>query len=103
MPRRSHAGSHAPLAGSVGGRWHSPSDVSRAQQLPRDPEFEARVRASFERQRFMTHLGARLAAVTPGVVEIELPVAEELSEQHGFLHAGALLATLDSACGYAAL
>jgi uncharacterized protein (TIGR00369 family) len=51
----------------------------------------------------MTKLGARLAAVTPGVVEIELPVADELSQQHGFLHAGALLATLDSACGYAAL
>ena len=51
----------------------------------------------------MTHLGARLVAVAPGVVEIELPVADELSQQHGFLHAGALLATLDSACGYAAL
>jgi uncharacterized protein (TIGR00369 family) len=51
----------------------------------------------------MTQLGARLAAVAPGVVEIELPVADELSQQHGFLHAGALLAALDSACGYAAL
>ena len=51
----------------------------------------------------MTHLAARLASVAPGVVEIELPVAEELSQQHGFLHAGALLAALDSACGYAAL
>jgi uncharacterized protein (TIGR00369 family) len=51
----------------------------------------------------MSHLAARLAAVTPGVVEIELPVADALSQQHGFLHAGALLATLDSACGYAAL
>jgi uncharacterized protein (TIGR00369 family) len=77
--------------------------VSGAQHLPRDSEFEARVRASFERQRFMTHLGARLAAVVPGAVEIELPVGEELSQQHGFLHAGALPATLDSACGYAAL
>ena len=51
----------------------------------------------------MTQLRARLAAVAPGVVDIELPVADELSQQHGFLHAGALLATLDSACGYAAL
>jgi uncharacterized protein (TIGR00369 family) len=76
---------------------------SRAQRLPRDPEFEERVRASFARQRFMTQLGARLAAVAPGVVEIELPVGDELTQQNGFLHAGALLATLDSACGYAAL
>lgn len=51
----------------------------------------------------MTQLGARLAAVAPGVVEIDLPVTDELSQQHGFVHAGALLATLDSACGYAAL
>jgi uncharacterized protein (TIGR00369 family) len=51
----------------------------------------------------MTQLGARLAAVAPGAVEIELPFADELTQQHGFLHAGALLATLDSACGYAAL
>jgi uncharacterized protein (TIGR00369 family) len=77
--------------------------TGRAQRLPRDPEFEARVRASFARQRFMTQLGARLAAIAPGVVEIELPVADELTQQHGFLHAGALLAALDSACGYAAL
>jgi hypothetical protein len=33
------------------------------------------------------------------VVEIELSVAEELTQQNGFLHAGALLAALDSACG----
>ena len=51
----------------------------------------------------MSHIGARLAVVTPGTVEIELPFADELTQQHGFLHAGALLATLDSACGYAAL
>jgi len=73
------------------------------QQLPHDPGFEGRVRASFGRQGFMNQLGARLAAVTPGIVEIELPVVDELSQQHGFLHAGALLAILDSACGYAAL
>jgi hypothetical protein len=65
----------------------SPGVVSRLHQLPRDPEFEARVRASFARQRFMTQLGARLAAVAPGVVEIELPVADELSQQHDFLRA----------------
>ena len=51
----------------------------------------------------MTQLGARLAAVAPGKVDIELPFADELTQQHGFLHAGALLAILDSACGYAAL
>ena len=68
-----------------------------------DPGFEGRVRESFARQRLMRTLGARLALVEPGVVEIELPYREELTQQHGFLHAGAVASVLDSACGYAAL
>jgi len=70
---------------------------------PRDPDFAARVRASFERQLFMATLGARLVRVEPGEVDLELPVRTELTQQHGFLHAGALASVADSACGYAAL
>ncbi|HEU0077621.1 MAG TPA: PaaI family thioesterase [Longimicrobiaceae bacterium] len=70
---------------------------------PRDPDYDARVRASFARQAFMATLGARLAAVEPGRVEIELPFRADLAQQHGFLHAGAATAVVDSACGYAAL
>jgi len=68
-----------------------------------DPNFEARVRASFARQAFMTTLGARLAVVEPGRVVIELPFRPDLTQQHGFLHAGVLASVVDSACGYAAL
>ncbi|HVX38681.1 MAG TPA: PaaI family thioesterase [Gemmatimonadaceae bacterium] len=70
---------------------------------PQDPDFEARVRASFARQQFMATLGATLARVAPGEVDIALPVREALTQQHGFLHAGALASAADSACGYAAL
>jgi uncharacterized protein (TIGR00369 family) len=63
----------------------------------------ARVRASFGRQAFMTALGAHLTAVAPGEVSIELPFRADLTQQHGFLHAGVLAAIADSACGYAAL
>ncbi|HEY6826067.1 MAG TPA: PaaI family thioesterase, partial [Gemmatimonadaceae bacterium] len=70
---------------------------------PRDPGFETRVRASFERQAFMSTLGARLVRVEPGEVDLELPVRSDLTQQHGFLHAGALASVADSACGYAAL
>lgn len=70
---------------------------------PRDPNFDARVRASFARQAFMATLGARLASVAPGEVVIELPFRPELTQQHGFLHAGAVTSVVDSACGYAAL
>src|SRR5262249_23456018 len=61
-----------------------------------------RVRASYGKQRAMATLGARLARVAPGAVEIELPFREDLTQQHGFLHAGVITTIADSACGYAA-
>jgi uncharacterized protein (TIGR00369 family) len=64
---------------------------------------EARVRASFGRQAFMGALGAELVSVAPGEVVIALPFRAELTQQHGFLHAGAIASVADSACGYAAL
>jgi uncharacterized protein (TIGR00369 family) len=70
---------------------------------PRDPQFESRVRASFERQRFMATLGASLERVAPGEVAIAFTHREELTQQHGFLHAGVMASVADSACGYAAL
>ena len=68
---------------------------------PRNPDFEVRVRESFARQAAMRTLGATLAVVKPGRVEITLPWAEPLTQQHGFLHAGMVATALDSACGYA--
>jgi uncharacterized protein (TIGR00369 family) len=68
-----------------------------------DPDYEGRVHASFARQNAMRTLGAELTLVTPGIVEIEMPFSEALTQQHGFLHAGVISAGLDSACGYAAL
>ncbi|MEM8876902.1 MAG: PaaI family thioesterase [Pseudomonadota bacterium] len=70
---------------------------------PRDPYFEARVRNSFARQDFMATLGAELAHVAPGEADIVLPFTDDLRQQHGFFHAGATIAVLDSAAGYAAL
>lgn len=61
------------------------------------------MRESFARQRVMATIGARLTAVEPGDIEIELPWREDLTQQHGFLHAGVVTTVLDSACGYAAL
>lgn len=69
----------------------------------RDPDFRTRIKASFSRQRFMATLGASLELVEPGEVYIELPFSTHLSQQHGYLHAGATAAIADSANGYAAL
>lgn len=60
-----------------------------------------RVRASFERQGLMRHLGAELARIQPGEVHIRMPYRSELTQQHGFFHAGATSAIADSAGGYA--
>jgi len=72
-------------------------------QQPATPDFAARVKSSFDRQAFMTTVGARLVSIEPGHVVIEWPFSEKLTQQHGFLHAGVIAAVADSACGYAAL
>jgi uncharacterized protein (TIGR00369 family) len=70
--------------------------------IPADPDFEQRVRASFERQSFMATIGASLERVEAGAVDIRLPIHAGLTQQHGFVHAGAVASIADSACGYAA-
>ena len=71
--------------------------------LPLDAAIVERVRASFARQGAMATLGAQLADLAAGRVVIALPIGPRLSQQDGFLHAGVVVAALDSACGYAAL
>ena len=51
----------------------------------------------------MGTIGARIVSVAPGEVVIELPWRDDLAQQHGVLHAGAVASIADSACGYAAL
>lgn len=51
----------------------------------------------------MKTLGAQLALVSEGEVHIALPFSASLSQQHGYVHAGAITSIVDSACGYAAL
>jgi uncharacterized protein (TIGR00369 family) len=64
---------------------------------------EVRIRASFAKQGLMETLGASIAHVSPGRVEIAMPAAPGISQQHGFVHAGAVASIADSAAGYAAL
>ena len=67
-----------------------------------DTDFRERVIADFKRQKVMSTIGASLARVDAGEVEILLPFSESLTQQNGFLHAGIVTAIVDSACGYAA-
>lgn len=69
---------------------------------PQTADYAERVRESFGRQRVMELMGAELVDVHPGYVSIRLPFRPDLTQQHGFLHAGVVTAVVDSACGYAA-
>jgi uncharacterized protein (TIGR00369 family) len=68
---------------------------------PADPAFEQRTRASFAKQGIMGLLGAAMDTVAPGHVQISLPFRPDLSQQHGFFHAGVISTIADSAGGYA--
>ena len=66
-----------------------------------NPAFAKQVNDSFARQSLMSLIDARLTNVEPGRVEISLPFRGDLTQQHGYLHAGIITTIADSACGYA--
>jgi uncharacterized protein (TIGR00369 family) len=68
-----------------------------------DPDYAQRVKESFYGQPFMRLVGGRLISVTPGHCEIQLSHKPELTQQHGYFHAGIIGTMADNAGGYAAL
>ncbi len=69
---------------------------------PKDPDFAARVRSSFERQAIMGSLGTSILRLEAGEIELAMPFNAAFTQQHGFVHAGIIATLLDTACGYAA-
>ena len=67
-----------------------------------EPDFEHKVRESFSRQAAMQTIGAKIARVEPGLVEVRLPYNADFTQQNGFMHGGIITSIVDSACGYAA-
>ena len=67
-----------------------------------NPNFVAEVRQSFVQQTVMSLIGAELTRVEPGIIEITLPYRRDLTQQHGYIHAGIVTTIADSGCGYAA-
>ena len=67
-----------------------------------NPTFVEEVKDSFAKQTIMTLIGGELTRVEPGVIEITLPYRTDLTQQHGYVHAGIITTIADSACGYAA-
>ena len=67
-----------------------------------NPTFVEEVKDSFDKQIVMELIGGELTRVEPGVVEISLTYRSDLTQQHGYVHAGIITTIADSACGYAA-
>ena len=63
---------------------------------------EARVRAIFEKARFVEELGIELTKVSEGVVETRLAIRDSFRQQHGFIHAGVIATLGDHTAGGAA-
>lgn len=77
--------------------------MTEQTQEQASPAVKKRVQDSFDRQGLMALLGARLTHIGPGRVHIVLLARTEVTQQHGYVHAGATSAIADSAGGYAAL
>jgi uncharacterized protein (TIGR00369 family) len=64
-------------------------------------DFLAMGRDVLAQQPFSRLLGAELVALAPGQVELHLPLREELTQQNGFAHGGAVSYLADNALTYA--
>lgn len=65
-------------------------------------EIEQRIEESYAKQMAMKNIGAAITEIGQGAVTIELPFRPDLTQQHGFIHAGIVTMIVDTACGYAA-
>jgi uncharacterized protein (TIGR00369 family) len=63
--------------------------------------YRERTEQSFARQGALRLLGADLGRVAPGYCEIVLPYRADLTQQHGYFHAGITTTIADTAGGYA--
>ena len=70
---------------------------------PKNPDYRATATETFNQQRAMKTLGISISRLEPGEVDLQMDYSADLTQQHGFLHAGAVTAVVDSACGYTAL
>ncbi|MGB3315771.1 MAG: PaaI family thioesterase [Albidovulum sp.] len=70
---------------------------------PLYPDRDAKVRASFAKQRLMATFGVEIAALAQGMCEITAPILPLARQQHDVGHAGLTFALGDTAAGYAAL
>ena len=73
------------------------------QFQPKNPDFRAIAIETFDQQRAMKTLGISISRLEPGEVDLTMDYSADLTQQHGFIHAGIVTMLCDTACGFAAL
>lgn len=68
---------------------------------PKFIDFKKKIEESFNRQKFMELINAKLIDVKPGFCEIHVPYDLTLTQQHGFFHAGIISTIAGNTAGYA--
>lgn len=69
---------------------------------PRDPSYAERARKLFAQQGIMNTFQGKVIEVAPGAVTITAPIRQDVSQHHGYAHAGFTWTMGDSAAGFAA-
>jgi uncharacterized protein (TIGR00369 family) len=69
---------------------------------PKNPDYRAISIDTFAQQRAMKTPGISIVRLEPGEVDLAMDYSPDLTQQHGFVHAGIITAGLDTACGIAA-
>ncbi len=65
--------------------------------------YAEKVRANVAAQGFLHHLGVRITAVEPGMVELTIDVGNQHTQRERFVHGGMLATLADSSSGLAAM
>src|SRR5690349_24842546 len=79
-----------------------PNNFEPKNFQPKNPDYRAVAIDTFDQQRAMKTLGISISRLEPGEVDLAMDYSAELTQQHGFIHAGIITAGLDNACGIAA-
>ena len=72
-----------------------------AQFEPHNPDYDAEVRKRFAQQPYNLSIGARVADVKPGRVEVVVPSRADLIQHNGYFHGGLIEGLADIAGGFA--
>jgi len=68
-----------------------------------DPQKLERARSAFAAVPYAKFLGLQLGAVLPGKVSIHLDIRDELKQNQGVVHGGAIASLIDTASAFAVL